>query len=120
MKKALRIDSNRFFVEDVILQDDEATPPDCIETPCPDGFYKPKWDGTQWIEGGSAPVETDEQKKLRYDALTVQYIRQQYTADDEYQILREKLAGTDVGAFDTYNAFVEQCKVNAHTVVYGN
>lgn len=27
-----------------------------IETPIPDGLYEPKWDGTAWIEGGSAPV----------------------------------------------------------------
>ena len=25
-----------------------------IETPCPDGFYLPKWNGTQWVEGKTA------------------------------------------------------------------
>ena len=25
-----------------------------IETPCPGGFYLPKWDGTQWVEGKTA------------------------------------------------------------------
>lgn len=25
-------------------------------TPCPAGFYWPKWDGAQWIEGGTVPV----------------------------------------------------------------
>ena len=25
-----------------------------IETPCPDGFYLPKWGGTQWVEGKTA------------------------------------------------------------------
>jgi len=29
-----------------------------IETPCPDGFYLPKWDGKKWIEGGQAPEQT--------------------------------------------------------------
>jgi len=33
-------------------------PPDLIATACPEGFYWPKWDGSQWIEGGSAPVPT--------------------------------------------------------------
>jgi len=51
MKKVLRIDNNGFYIEDVILKDGEATPSDCVEIQCPDGFYKPKWDGTQWIEG---------------------------------------------------------------------
>lgn len=23
-----------------------------IETPCPEGFSCPKWDGEQWVEGG--------------------------------------------------------------------
>lgn len=42
------IDENGFFVCDDFL--DELTE-NAVETPCPDGFYKPKWDGTQWIEG---------------------------------------------------------------------
>ena len=30
-----------------------------IETPCPDGFYWPKWDGEKWVEGGT-PQVTDQ------------------------------------------------------------
>ena len=45
------IDSNGFFVEDAFV--DELTE-FTIETPCPDGFYLPKWDGTQWVEGKTA------------------------------------------------------------------
>ena len=41
------IDSNGFFVEDAFV--DELTE-FTIETPCPDGFYLPRWDGTQWVE----------------------------------------------------------------------
>ena len=26
-----------------------------IEAPCLNGFILPKWDGTQWTEGGTAP-----------------------------------------------------------------
>jgi len=51
MRKVLKIDSNGFYIEDVILQDSKAIPSDCIEIICPDGFYKPKWNGTEWIEG---------------------------------------------------------------------
>ena len=45
------IDSNGFFVEDAFVEElTEFT----IETPCPAGFYLPKWDGTQWVEGKTA------------------------------------------------------------------
>ena len=45
------IDSNGYFIEDAFV--DELTE-FTIETPCPDGFYLPKWDGTQWVEGKTA------------------------------------------------------------------
>ena len=45
------IDSNGFFVRDDFV--DELTEV-TIETPCSDGFYLPKWDGTQWVEGKTA------------------------------------------------------------------
>lgn len=45
------IDSNGFFVEDAFV--DELTE-FTIETPCPDGFYLPKWDGEKWVEGKTA------------------------------------------------------------------
>ena len=45
------IDDNGLFIEDAFV--DELTE-FTIETPCPDGFYLPKWDGTQWVEGKTA------------------------------------------------------------------
>ena len=51
MRKVIRIDENGMYVEDIILQNDEATPDDCTEVPCPDGFYNPKLDGEKWVEG---------------------------------------------------------------------
>lgn len=51
VKKVLKIDNNGFFVEDVILKDSEEILVDYIQTECPDGFYKPKWNGTEWVEG---------------------------------------------------------------------
>ena len=45
------IDINGFFVcDDFVDELTEFT----IETPCPDGFYLPKWNGTQWVEGKTA------------------------------------------------------------------
>ena len=49
MRKFVRIvDENGLFIEDAfVVELTEFT----IETPCPAGFYHPKWDGTDWIEG---------------------------------------------------------------------
>jgi len=58
MKFVHIIDTNGNFVEDAFVEsltDADGNPiPTYIETPCPDGFYLPKWDGTQWIEGKTA------------------------------------------------------------------
>jgi len=51
MKKVLRIDNNGLFIEDVILQDNEIIPADCVEIVCTGQFYRPKWNGTIWVEG---------------------------------------------------------------------
>lgn len=53
MRKVNRIDAQGLYVEDVILKDNESTPADCIEVPCPGGFYLPKWDALacEWVEG---------------------------------------------------------------------
>ena len=44
------------FLEDVLF---EKEPPfddgSYISEPVPQGFYWPKWNGTEWVEGGKAP-----------------------------------------------------------------
>ena len=42
------IGKNGLFIEDAFV--DELTEL-TIETPCPNGFYHPKWDGEKWVEG---------------------------------------------------------------------
>lgn len=57
MRQVNRIDlSTGMYIEPVILQGTEEAPTDCVETPCPSGFYWPKWDGSAWVEGGTAPA----------------------------------------------------------------
>lgn len=46
------IDDNGLFVEDAFVE--ELTDRTILE-PCSGGFYHPRWDGTQWAEGGSPP-----------------------------------------------------------------
>lgn len=50
---ARKIDEQGYFICDAFVEEiTELT----IETPCPAGFYRPRWDGTQWVEGGTAPA----------------------------------------------------------------
>jgi len=77
MKLYRKIDETGLFIEDVLLEnvtEDEKNI--YIETPCPGGFCKPKWNGTEWIEGLSKeeiveiknrPIEQDRTTKNRAD-----------------------------------------------------
>ena len=47
------INENGIFLSDDFVEELTAN---TIETPCPDGFILPRWDGTQWVEGGTAPT----------------------------------------------------------------
>lgn len=51
MKQVFRIDQYGFYIESVIINDNESTPPDCVDVFPTYGLYKPKWNGTDWIEG---------------------------------------------------------------------
>lgn len=55
----------------------------------------------------------DEVIKERYEALVALEIRKKYSPNQEYAILRKKLAGLDNGEFDEYNSYVEECKIIA-------
>ncbi len=70
------IDENALFVEDVINpQIKEGQEQFFIEAPVPQGFYHPKWNGTEWVEGltqaqidelKNQPLEpTPEQQEMR-------------------------------------------------------
>lgn len=42
------IDENGMFISDGFV---EGLTEFTIETPCPSGFYHPKWNGEEWVEG---------------------------------------------------------------------
>jgi hypothetical protein len=48
MKQVYRIDADGYYVEPVITDE---TPSDCIEVQPPQGLYRGKWTGSEWIEG---------------------------------------------------------------------
>lgn len=51
MKQANKIDLNGSIIDPVIVEDDFVNTGDIIAAVCPDGFYKPRWDGMAWVEG---------------------------------------------------------------------
>lgn len=52
-----RIDQTGLFVEDLFwLDDDGPIPADCITVHVPQGFIRARWDGAQWVEGGTPPA----------------------------------------------------------------
>ena len=59
----------------------------------------------------------------KYESLTVMYIREKYSSDDEYKLIREYLADNSdevfSSAFLEYNSYVENCKAKARMEVYG-
>ncbi|SHI78657.1 hypothetical protein [Clostridium intestinale] len=46
-----KIDKNGFFIVDVIVDKLERNTDELILEECPGGFYKPRWNGAEWIEG---------------------------------------------------------------------
>lgn len=56
MRKVYQIDENGLYVTDVLLDNNDQTPSDCVDVDPPqDGsIHVFKWDGTQWVEGKSA------------------------------------------------------------------
>ncbi|QIB68625.1 hypothetical protein Ami103574_04510 [Aminipila butyrica] len=59
----------------------------------------------------------------RHDALSIQYIHEKYSYDDENKIMREYLSDmeneTYKQVFEAYNAYVLKCKQKAYKEVYG-
>lgn len=76
MKKYVRIIDNKgMFIEDAFVEElTEFT----IETPCPSGFYQPKWDGNEWVEGLRAE---EIQALTKYSNEQIRELRQQAYKD---------------------------------------
>ena len=69
MKYYVRIiDESGLFIEDAFVDElNEHT----IDTPCPSGFYKPRWSGDKWVEG-TTQEEIDELTKPQPHEPTVE------------------------------------------------
>ena len=70
-----KIDKNGLFIEDAFVEEiTEFT----IETPCPSGFYHPKWNGETWEEGATQEY---------IDSLKVQSEPQEPSLEERIQAL---------------------------------
>ena len=57
------------FLEDVLFEshptlEDGELDPQYIEDAPAQGFYWPKWNGTEWVEGGVVPEPTEPEQQL--------------------------------------------------------
>jgi hypothetical protein len=73
MIQVSRIDKDGFYVEPVLLDDNLElfiVKDDLVGVQCPDGFHRPKWDGTEWVEGLSTDEILVPLKKAVKDSLS--------------------------------------------------
>ena len=74
------IDEQGYFISDEFVDEDKLEPTHIL-TVCPAGFYRPRWNGTEWVEGGQAPEPTPPEptieerlNKVETDVVTVKEI----------------------------------------------
>ncbi|WP_374964631.1 hypothetical protein [Lysinibacillus sp. RS5] len=62
---AYKVDSEGYIVDSYVIGGDVSVPDECItvQLPQPLLFYRPKWNGTKWIEGATQE-EIDEITKV--------------------------------------------------------
>jgi len=78
MKLAKRIDENGYFIEDILDFDKDNLSSDLILDDVPQGLHKPKWSGSQWIEGKlQEEIEAIKEKRLEQQEWA------QYLADEQ-------------------------------------
>lgn len=58
------------FLEDVLFEshptlEDGELDPQYIEDAPAQGFYLPRWNGTEWVEGGQAPEPTEPEPQVQ-------------------------------------------------------
>ena len=59
MKRVFKIDSDGFYLEPVILQDNDKIPLNCVEIEPTGSFIKGKFLDGAWVEGATAKEITD-------------------------------------------------------------
>lgn len=72
------------------------------------------------VEQPKTEAEAAAEKRAEYEKLSVDYIRERYSQNDENKIIREYLANpADSAEFEAYNSYVMECKERAKAEIYG-
>jgi hypothetical protein len=74
MRAVARIDASGFFVSDVLLEDGEALPVGCVEDRPAQGFYLPRWTGSEWVESRPEAEILDDAKAQKIDEFAARAI----------------------------------------------
>lgn len=53
--QVFEIDENGYFIRDVELKAGEKLPNNYIEIQPPQGLYRARWNGSEWVEEGTPP-----------------------------------------------------------------
>ena len=89
MKLFRKIDTTTgLFIEDVLLVDGFMGNKEFINTHVPQGFYWPKWNGAEWVEGGQAPdpVEPEPQAPTM-EQMAIALVQPQSQLEDAQEAL---------------------------------
>lgn len=93
--KVVKIDENGFFVEDIIIDDNYVGvgAETIVFKAVTDGFIKPKWDGTDWVEGEDTEVlEQIEADKIQQE---INISSRQYLKNTDWYIIRNIETGAE-------------------------
>jgi hypothetical protein len=74
MRLVRKIDEQGFFIEDVILDDNDKSEDNHIQLEVPQGLHKPKWDGSKWEEGLTAEELAEATKPIPQEPTQIDYL----------------------------------------------
>jgi hypothetical protein len=63
-----KVDTQGYFLEDVLLEDGAPLPASCIESRPPAGFHSPRWAVSEWVEGKPEAEIVEDLKAQKIDA----------------------------------------------------
>lgn len=81
MKFVRIIDKEGLFVEDAFVEELHAG---TVEKPCPEGLNRPKWNGSEWIEGMPSGPKNMEPG--------IGQVTEEITPEDRYADLEKRIA----------------------------
>lgn len=99
MRVVSRVDADGTFLGDVLLREGEPAPPDTVEGRPGEGFHRPRWDGSKWVEGKpSAEILTDLKaaKKRELEAAYARETAQSFGGGPDWVAILIAVLATDI------------------------